>query len=102
VRARLGALSDVQCMQLFLREIEQSHRDFFAIASQRPLALGGAEFARLRWTGEKGGKTLTGMLSCGELAGHYYVVHLVDELRSATRSFPGVQASLRQLEIRAP
>ena len=100
VRARFAEMSDVQCINLFLEEIGSAHEGFFVVTMARPLAVGSVEFLRFRWTGEKSGKAMTGVLSCGELQGYYYVVHFVDELRAATRSFPAIRASLKTLAPR--
>ena len=102
IRARLGALSEAQCIRLFLDELRKDHRHFFAIDMASPLEIGPAAFQRVRWTGDKGGRTLTGVLSCGELNGHYYVVNYVDALAGATASFPAIRASLKALQPRAP
>ena len=75
-------------------------RSVFVVTTARPLAVGLAEFLRFRWTGDKSGKAMTGVLSCGELNGYYYVVHFVDELRAATRTFPAVRTSLKTLAPR--
>jgi len=100
VRARFAELSDLQCINLFLEEIRTAHEGFFVVTMARPLAVGLAEFLRFRWTGDKSGKAMTGVLSCGELNGYYYVVHFVDELRAATRSFPAIRTSLKTLAPR--
>ena len=77
-----------------------SHEGFFVVTMARPLAVGPAEFLRFRWIGDKSGKAMTGVLSCGDLNGYYYVLHFVDELRAATRSFPAIRASLKTLAPR--
>ena len=100
VRARFAELSDIQCINLFLEEIRAAHQSFFVVTMARPLAVGPAEFLRFRWIGDKSGKAMTGVLSCGDLNGYYYVVHFVDELRAATRSFPAIRASLKTLAPR--
>ena len=97
VHERFSEFSDIQCINLFLEEIKNSHERFFVVNMARPLAVRPAEFVRFRWTGEKSKKTMTGVLSCGELQGYYYVLHFVDELKSATRSFPAIRASLKTL-----
>jgi hypothetical protein len=97
VRARFAEMSDIECINLFLEEIRTSHQRFFVVNVARPLGVGPAEFPRFRWTGDRSDKTMTGVLSCGHLDGHYYVVHFVDELRAATRSFPAIRASLKTL-----
>ena len=99
VREQFAELSDLQCINLFLDEIRHSHKRFFVVNMARPLAVGSAEFLRFRWTGDKSKKTMTGVLSCGQLRGYYYVIHFVDELKSATRSFPVIRASLKTLRI---
>jgi hypothetical protein len=98
IRARFGSLTDLQCVNLFLDELRATYQDFFVIAMNHPLRLGPTEFIHLRWTGDTPRATLTGVLSCGELAGYYYVVHFVDELKAATRSFPAIRAALRALQ----
>jgi len=98
IRARFGSLTDLQCVSLFLDELRATHQDFFVIAMNHPLRLGPAEFIHFRWTGDTPRATLTGVLSCGELAGYYYVVHFVDELKAATRSFPAIRAALKALQ----
>jgi len=97
IRRRLGQLSDVQCIRLFLDELRKDHQHFFAIDMEAPLAVGEASFRRVRWTGDKGGRSLTGVLSCGELQGYYYVVHYTDAIEHATRSFPAIRNSLKSL-----
>lgn len=99
MRAQVGKLSPLQCIQLFAQEIEAGHRGFFGVMMTRPLALGAQELLRYRWYGDKGGRSLTGVLSCGELDGRYFIVHFVDELGAATRSFPAIRASLRALRV---
>ena len=102
IRARLGALSEAQCVHLFLDELRKDHRHFFAIDMASPLAVGPAAFQRVRWTGDKGGRSLTGVLSCGELDGYYYVVHYLDAIDAAIRSFPAIRASLKALQPLTP
>ncbi len=97
IRHRLGPLSDAQCIRLFLDELRRDHQHFFAVDMSSPLAVGTASFRRVRWTGDKGGHALTGVLSCGELAGYYYVVHYVDTIDRAIGSFPAIRASLQSL-----
>ncbi len=97
IRHRLGALSDAQCIRLFLNDLRKDHQHFFAIDMATPLAIGAASFRRVRWTGDKGGHSLAGVLSCGELAGYYYVVHYSDAIERATSSFPAIRASLKSL-----
>ena len=97
IRHRLGPLSDAQCIRLFLDELRRDHQRFFAVDMGSPLAVGAANFRRVRWTGDKGGRALTGVLSCGELAGYYYVVHYTDTIDRATNSFPAIRASLQTL-----
>ena len=102
IRARLGALSEAQCIHLFLDELRQGHLNFFATDMASPLAVGPAAFQRVRWTGDKESRNLTGVLSCGELNGYYYVVNYVDEIAGATESFPGIRTSLKALRPLAP
>ena len=102
IRTRFGNMTDVQCINLFMDELKKSHERFFVVAMNRPLAVGPAEFLRFRWTGYKARKAITGVLSCGELAGDYYVVHFVDELKAATGSFPAIRASLKNLRPPSP
>lgn len=97
IRHRLGPLSDAQCIRLFLDELRKDHQHFFAVDMTAPLAVGAASFRRVRWTGDKGGRALTGVLSCGELAGNYYVVHYTDTIDRASSSFPAIRASLQSL-----
>ena len=97
IRHRLGPLRDTQCIRLFLDELRRDHHAFFAVDMSSPLAVGAASFRRVRWTGDKGGRALTGVLSCGELAGNYYVVHYTDSIERATNSFPAIRASLQSL-----
>lgn len=101
VQNRFAKLSDIECINLFLDEIRNSHKRFFVVNMARPLSVGSAEFPRFRWTGDKTNKTMTGVLSCGVLQRHYYVIHFVDELKSATRSFPAIRASLKTLTSRS-
>lgn len=100
VREHLGAMSDIQCINLFLDEIKHSHQRFFVVNMAQPLIVGPAEFLRFRWTGDKSKKTMTGVLSCGTLDGFYYVIHFVDELKSATHSFPAIRTSLKSLTLK--
>lgn len=100
IRARYGDLSDVQCIHAFLDEIEVAHDRFFVVAATRPLQIGDTEFIRFRWTGDKAGVTMTGVLSCGQLDGYYYVIHFVDRLQAATGSFPRIRARLQLLSPR--
>lgn len=97
IRARFSALSDTECINLFLEQIRNEHEGFFVVSMARPMRVGTQEFLRFRWTGEKSDKTMTGVLGCGQLGGFYVVVHFSDELRSATRSFPAIRSSLRSL-----
>ena len=98
IRRRLGQLSDAQCIRLFLAELRKDHQHFFAIDMSSPLLVSEASFRRVRWTGDKDGRALTGVLSCGELEGYYYVVHYADAIASATLSFPAIRASLKSLQ----
>ena len=102
VRRQLGPLSAVQCVNLFLKELRTEHERFFVVSQKRPLTVGAHEFVQFRWTGDKADKTLTGVLSCGDIDGVYYVVHFVDELLDATHSFPKIRASLKTLATRTP
>lgn len=102
IRHRLGALSDSQCIRLFLDEIRREHQQFFAVDMDTPLALGPTELRRVRWTGHRNGRDLTGVLSCGELHGFYYVVHYTDAIEHATRSFPAIRASLKAMRSADP
>ena len=102
IRARFDTLSDRQCIRLFLDELRKEHQNFFAVDMTSPLLIGEAEFRRVRWTGEKNGRALTGVLACGELHDYYYVVHYVDALASATASFPAIRASLHSLHSSSP
>jgi hypothetical protein len=101
IRHRLGALSDSQCIRLFLDEIRREHQQFFAVDMGTPLAVGASELRRVRWTGNRNGRTLTGVLSCGEMHGYYYVVHYTDAIEHATESFPAIRASLKSLRTSA-
>ena len=100
VRRQLGSLSAVQCVNLFLKELRTEHERFFVVSQKRPLTVGAHEFVQFRWSGDKADKTLTGVLSCGDIDGVYYVVHFVDELLDATHSFPKIRASLKTLATR--
>lgn len=100
VRARFPEMTDTRCVNLFLEELRAEHEGFFVVAMSRPMKVGPAELPRFRWTGERGRRTMAGVLACGQLDGHYYVVHFSDELRAATRTFPRIRASLRALEPR--
>lgn len=102
IRHRLGALSDSQCVRLFLDEVRREHQHFFAIDMASPLVLGAAELRRVRWTGSRNGHALTGVLACGEVRGYYYVVHYTDAIEQATVSFPAIRASLKSLRTRDP
>lgn len=99
LRARVGGLSPLQCIQLFAQEIAAGHGGFFGVMMTQPLAVGAQQLLRYRWHGDKDGRSFTGVLSCGELDGRFFVVHFVDELRAATRSFPAIRASLRALRV---
>lgn len=94
VRARLGEFRPAQCLRLFLDELRHDHAHFFAVEQATPLALGAERLARVRWTGERNGRTLTGVLACGAGQEHYYVVHYVDGLARASRSFVDIRAAL--------
>lgn len=100
VRTRFPDMTDTRCVNLFLDELRAEHEGFFVVAMSRPMKVGPAELPRFRWTGERGNRTMAGVLGCGRLDGHYYVVHFSDELRAATRTFPRIRASLRALEPR--
>lgn len=97
VRARFPGMTDTRCVNLFLDELRNEHEGFFVVAMSRPMFVGPAELPRFRWTGERSGKTLAGVLACGLLGGHYFVVHFSDELRAATETFPKIRSSLRTL-----
>lgn len=94
VRARLGEFRPAQCLRLFLDELRHDHAHFFAVEQPTPLALGAARLARVRWTGDKAGRELTGVLACGALDENFYVVHYVDTLARAPRSFVEIRAAL--------
>ncbi|MEQ8661423.1 MAG: hypothetical protein RLW62_11435, partial [Gammaproteobacteria bacterium] len=76
---RFGALSGRGCINLFLGELERTHTRFFVASQARPLAVAGHALTQFRWSGEKDGRMLTGVLSCGRLGRHYYVFDFVDE-----------------------
>lgn len=94
VRARLGEFRPAQCLRLFLDELRHDHAHFFAVEQSAPLTLGEARLARVRWTGDRHGRELTGVLACGAEQDHYYVVHYVDALARAPRSFVEIRAAL--------
>lgn len=94
VRARLGEFHPAQCLRLFLDELRHDHAHFFAVEQSTPLELGAARLARVRWTGDRNGRTLTGVLACGTERDHYYVVHYVDALARAPRSFVEIRTAL--------
>lgn len=102
IRQKLGALTEVQCANLFVGELRASHDDFFAAIMTRPLQVGAREFTQFRWTGEKAGTTLTGVLSCGIIGDTYYVIDFVDALLKATGSFPRIRSSLKTLTPNTP
>ncbi|MEQ8230186.1 MAG: hypothetical protein RLW61_17940 [Gammaproteobacteria bacterium] len=97
IDGRFGALSGRSCIEPFLAELAQAHGRFFVAGQARPLAVGGHQLRQFRWSGEKDGRVLTGVLSCGRLGRYYYVFDFVDELIAATTSFPRIRASLRAL-----
>ncbi len=97
ISAQVGALTEVQCINLFLAPLRERHERFFVVAMARPLQIAGTEFPQFRWSGDRGGRTLTGILSCGRIGADWYVVHFADELLSAARAFPAIRASLRSL-----
>gem|GEM_PF-2163175 len=99
IRQRFGELSNVQCINLFLAELKTTHERFFVVAQKRPVRVGVQEFVQFRWTGDKNGKALTGILSCGILGDAYVVVHFADELSQATHSFPSIRQSLKSLVL---
>lgn len=101
IHKRYSDMSDVQCIHAFLEEIKVAHDKFFVVAATRPLHVGDAEFIRFRWIGDKAGVPMTGILSCGQLEGYYYVVYFVDQLKAAMGSFPGIRAHLQMLSPRA-
>lgn len=94
VRARLGEFRPAQCLRLFLDELRHDHAHFFAVEQSTPLELGAARLARVRWTGLRHGRELTGVLACGAEQDRYYVVHYVDALARASRSFVDIRAAL--------
>ncbi|MGE0487270.1 MAG: hypothetical protein AB7Q81_24160 [Gammaproteobacteria bacterium] len=98
VEARFGALDAAACVNPFLDELAHTHEHFFAAAQARPLVVAGHELPQFRWTGEKRGRTLTGIVSCGRLGRTYYVVDFVDALAPSTRSFPDLRERLRRLQ----
>jgi hypothetical protein len=102
IRTRFGALTDLQCLNMFLGELRSTHERFFVVAMNQPLTVGPAQLLRFRWNGMKSSVLMTGVLSCGELNGYYYVVHFVDEVGSAVRSFPAIRSSLRTLSTTKP
>lgn len=102
IRTRFGVLTDLQCLNMFLGELRSTHERFFVVAMNQPLAVGPAKLLRFRWNGMKSSVLMTGVLSCGELDGYYYVVHFVDELAAALRSFPAIRTSLKTLSAIKP
>jgi hypothetical protein len=101
VRRQMGALSDIQCANLFIAELRATHSRFFVVNMTRPLIVGTAKFVQFRWSGEKSHRTLTGVVSCGTIGDAYYVIHFVDDLTAATHSFPAIRASLKTLRPHA-
>ena len=95
VRDGFGALTPDQCTGLFVDALRATHARFFVAAQTRQLTLGTSSITQRRWTGEKAGTPLTGIVACAEIDGHYYAIDFVDELRAATRSFPSIRESLR-------
>ncbi|MGR8919220.1 MAG: hypothetical protein ACU85V_06355 [Gammaproteobacteria bacterium] len=99
VRQALGELAPVDCINVFVEEVRNSHERFFVAAAQRPLLVAGSEFPQFRWSGKRLGRTRTGVLSCGLIGGRYFVIHFVDELTRASRSFPAVRATLSGMRV---
>lgn len=99
IHARVGRLSAVQCINLFLEQLQQAHAQFFVAAQTRPLAVDRSEFPQFRWSGKRDGRMLTGVLACGQIDNAYYAVDFVDALDSATDSFPDIRAALRRLAV---
>ncbi len=97
IRQRLGELSDVQCIQLFLAELRATHERFFVVAMREPLALGPVALTRYRWNGDSAGRAMTGVLACGRVGSDYYVIHFADTLATAMRTFPAIRASLKTM-----
>lgn len=97
IRRRFGTLTELQCIQLFLGELRATHERFFVVAMNEPLTLGPITVPRFRWNGVHAGRPMTGVLSCGELADRYYVVHFVDALANAVQTFPAIRTSLKTL-----
>lgn len=95
VRDGFGALTPGQCTDLFVDALRATHARFFVSAQTRLLTLGTSPLTQRRWTGEKAGTALTGIVACTEINGHYYAIDFVDELRAAARSFPSIRESLR-------
>ncbi|MCP5202492.1 MAG: hypothetical protein H6977_21050 [Gammaproteobacteria bacterium] len=102
VEARFGALDTAACVNPFLDELGRNHAHFFAVAQARPLVVAGHELPQFRWTGERRGRTLTGIVACGRLDHAYYIVDFVDALGPSTTSFPDLRSRLRELAPAAP
>ena len=100
VHARIGPLTDIQCVNLFLEELRNSHRNFFVATMTRPLVIGQSEHPRFRWSGENAGRSMTGVLSCGRMKNNYFVIHFSDDVRRATQTFPAIRHSLKTISER--
>ena len=61
IDARVGRLSPVQCINLFLEQLQTTHAQFFVAAQTRPLTVGHTEFPQFRWSGKRDGRMLTGV-----------------------------------------
>ncbi|MEM7543426.1 MAG: hypothetical protein AAF384_17845 [Pseudomonadota bacterium] len=99
VEREFGRISELDCVSLFLNEVASSHKGFFSNLQRRPLPVGDAKFVQFRWSGESGGIEKTGVLSCGVSGGWYLVVHFLDEIKSATNTFPLIRSALRTLSL---
>jgi len=91
-------LTSDQCTDLFVDALRATHARFFVSVQTRLLTLGTVPTAQRRWTGEKAGTALTGIVACAEFDGYYYAIDFVDELRAATHSFPSIRDSLREFD----
>ena len=96
IATRVGNLTDVQCINLFLDELAEAHESFFVAAQMRPLAVGSHAFTQFRWTGRRDGHNLTGILSCRRIGEFYFAIDFVDAVPDAMRSFPAIRAGLRE------
>ncbi|MEX2481921.1 MAG: hypothetical protein WD928_13780 [Gammaproteobacteria bacterium] len=101
VRAHLGRLSSAECTALFVDALRDAHQQFFVAAQERSLSLGAHALVQRRWTGEKDGKAVTGIVACAEIDGYYYAVDFIDELHDALHSFPSIRTSLRRFSTRS-